>query len=313
MNCENTLCMKTDFTLDSGYDGLHLSGLMVRPEDKPVAVLQLAHGMCGCKERYLPFMEYMSEHGVACVACDHRGHGASVLAKEDLGYMYSGGYVALVEDMKAVSDWTRQQFPDIPLFLMGHSMGALAARIYTKKYDSLLSGLIVSGNPGYTPMSRIGVALMWAMTIFKEGRLRMSVLQDMTSARFNRRFADEGKMAWMCSDPNARKAFMDNPLCHFNFTANGMYNLLRMMVESNSKTGWSVANPGLPVTFLSGEDDPCMRGEKNLHDSAKMMYGLGYHNVTAALFVHMRHEILNEFDKKLVWDDVLSFVKKYSS
>ena len=114
--------MNTNFTLDSAYDGLHLSVLMVRPEGEPSAVLQLSHGMCGCKERYLPFMEYMSDHGVACVASDHRGHGASVLSKDDLGYMYSGGYVALVEDMKMVSDWTRKRFPDVPLFLLGHSM-----------------------------------------------------------------------------------------------------------------------------------------------------------------------------------------------
>ena len=305
--------MKTNFTLESGYDGLRLSVLMVSPEQKPKAILQLAHGMCGCKERYLSFMEYMSDHGVACVASDHRGHGASVLSKDDLGYMYSGGYVALVEDMKMVSDWTRKRFPDVPLFLLGHSMGAMAARIYAKKYDWLLSGLIVSGSPGYTPMSRVGLLLLGVMKMFKDGRLRMSLLQDMTSSRFNHKFVKEGKMAWMCSDPKVRKAFMENPLCRFTFTANGMYNLLRMMVESNSRKGWNVANPDLPVTFLSGEDDPCMRGEKSLHDSAKMMYGMGYHNVTAALFVHMRHEILNETDKKLVWDDVLDFVKRYSS
>ena len=82
--------MNTNFTLDSAYDGLHLSVLMVRPEGDPEAVLQISHGVCGCKERYIPFMEYMAGHGVACVACDHRGHGDSVLSREDMGYMYKG-------------------------------------------------------------------------------------------------------------------------------------------------------------------------------------------------------------------------------
>jgi alpha-beta hydrolase superfamily lysophospholipase len=40
------------------------------------------------------------------------------------------------------------------------------------------------------------------------------------------------------------------------------------------------------------------------------MYGLGYHNVTAAIFQGMRHEILNEIDRKTVWDDILQFIRE---
>lgn len=64
--------------LDSAYDGVSISVAAVRPESRPKAVLQISHGMCGCKERFLPFMEYMAAHGVACVANDHRGHGLIV-------------------------------------------------------------------------------------------------------------------------------------------------------------------------------------------------------------------------------------------
>ncbi|MBR2128157.1 MAG: alpha/beta hydrolase, partial [Bacteroidales bacterium] len=74
------------FTLSSGYDRLKISVLAVWPEGKPEAILQVAHGMYGYKERFLPFMDYMAENGVLCVANDHRGHGASVLSDKDLGY-----------------------------------------------------------------------------------------------------------------------------------------------------------------------------------------------------------------------------------
>ena len=63
------------------------------------------------------------------------------------------------------------------------------------------------------------------------------------------------------------------------------------------------------LAFLSGEDDPCMKGEKGLHDAASLMYVLGYHNVTAAFFTKMRHEILNEKEKQIVWDDILDFLE----
>lgn len=302
--------MKTVMTLDSDYDKVKLSVVVVAPEGRPDAVLQIAHGMCGCKERFLPFMEYMSDHGVACVACDHRGHGASVQTRDDLGYMYDGGYAALVEDMKLVSDWTASRFPDVPLFLLGHSMGSMAARIYAKKYDSNLSGLIVCGSPGYTPMARVGRILTGFLCLFAQGRIRPSFLQEMTSSRYNRKFASEGPLAWVCSDRTSRNEMMANPLCNFYFTANGMHNLLGMMLEANSPDGWNVTNPGMPVTFLSGSDDACMGGERKLHDSAKRMYKAGYHNVTAAIFSDMRHEILNETDRTVVWNDVLNFIRE---
>ena len=301
--------MNKNFTLDSAYDGLHLSVLMIRPEREPDAVLQLSHGLCGCKERYIPFMEFMAGHGIACVACDHRGHGASVLSRDDMGYMYKGGYNALVADMKLVSDWTRKEFPDAPLFMLGHSMGSMAAILYAKKYDGMLSGLLLCGNPGYEPAVRIAMLLTGLMNLFNEGRTRLPLIQNMASGYYNRKFASEGRMAWVCSDPQVRKTLETNPLCNFSLTANGMHNLLGMMVEANSSRGWSMTNPKLSVTFLSGSDDPCMGGEKKLHDAAKMMYALGYHNVTAAIFTDMRHEILNEVNRKIVWDDVLNFIR----
>ena len=149
----NTFFMKTDLTLKSTFDGMELSAVVVEPEQKkPEAVLQIAHGLCGCKERYAPFMEYMADNGVACVACDHRGHGNSVHSKQDLGYM-DGGYKALVEDMKLVTDWAATHFRNVPIVLLGHSMGSMAARIYAKKYDWELSGLILCGSPGYAAES----------------------------------------------------------------------------------------------------------------------------------------------------------------
>ena len=42
----------------------------------PKALVQLAHGMAEHKGRYLPFMEYLAEHGYAVLVNDHRGHGA---------------------------------------------------------------------------------------------------------------------------------------------------------------------------------------------------------------------------------------------
>ena len=53
--------MKTKiFTLKSECDSLPIIVMVCMPDEgKPEALLQIAHGMCGCKERFLPFMKYM--------------------------------------------------------------------------------------------------------------------------------------------------------------------------------------------------------------------------------------------------------------
>ena len=56
------------------------------------------------KERYLPFMESLADHGYAVVIHDHRGHGKSVRSRHDLGYMYGGGAEALLQDKMCIRD-----------------------------------------------------------------------------------------------------------------------------------------------------------------------------------------------------------------
>ena len=104
--------MKT-VKLPSNYDDLDIDVALCRPVGTPVAVVQLVHGMCGCKDRFYPMMEYCARNGVASIACDLRGHGDSVKSVDDRGYFYSGGYRALVDDIRVVSSWGRQGFSGV--------------------------------------------------------------------------------------------------------------------------------------------------------------------------------------------------------
>lgn len=304
------MSMNENFILRSRYDSLGISVMVTRPDAiaDTVAVLQLAHGMRGCKERFLPFMEYMAMHGVACVANDHRGHGASVRSDTDRGYMYSGGYPALVDDMKRVNEWVHAEFPDAPVFMLGHSMGSLAIRTFMKKYDDSVDGIFICGSPSYNPMVPILYMIAGLLCHFRGGKIRPRMVQDLTSWMYNRKFSYEGWNAWICSDIPSRKEFAENPVCDFHFTANALQALMGMMKETYSNEGWQVKNPYLPVYFISGEDDPCMRNEAAFHDSAQLMANLGYKDVTSAIYSGMRHEVLNETNKLDVWEDVLAHI-----
>ena len=64
----------------------------------------------------------------------------------------------------------------------------------------------------------------------------------------------------------------------------------------------------MPVVFMSGDDDPIMGSEMAFHRSVWNICKRGYTNVTSMLFSGMRHEVLNEIDKELVWNEVLTFM-----
>lgn len=297
--------------LDSAYDGVAISVAAVRPESRPKAVLQISHGMCGRKERFLPFMEYMAANGVACVANDHRGHGLSVKNEKDRGYMYKGGYKALVDDMKMVTDWARKSCQDTPVFLLGHSMGSLAACSYLKKYGGAVDGLILCGNPSRNLLSYVALAFTRLLCLYNDGRYRPEMTQRLVSGIYNRKFTDEGPLAWTCSDPEVRKSFFSDPVCNFRLTANAVEATLSMMTDRYSDNGWKITDPDMPVYFISGEDDPCMRSEKHLHSSAMHLVSIGYTEVSSAIYPGMRHEVLNEIGKEVVWKDILDHIYKW--
>ena len=78
------------FIIASKMDKTPLSVLMVTPDGAPKGLVQFSHGMAEHKERYLRVMCLLAAEGYASIIHDHRGHGESVRAQQDLGYFYSG-------------------------------------------------------------------------------------------------------------------------------------------------------------------------------------------------------------------------------
>lgn len=300
----------TEMKLKSRVDGLELSVVVLRPEGEPKAVIQFSHGLCQNKDVFMPFMKYMAAHGVACVANDHRGHGGSIRQRRDLGYMYEGGYMALINDMHMVTGWARENFPSSPVFLMGHSMGAMAARLYLKYFDSSIDGLIMSGTPSWDPLSYLGKFLSGFLCSIGLERYRMFFSQRLTSTKYNLKCFAEGYQTWMCSDPKVNQAHMDNPLCNFYMTANCAYNLMEMLAEDFSKDNWLRANLEMPICLLSGEFDALKLSPSRFLHSISHLKDRGYRHIKSLVYPRMRHEVLNEIGKEKVWDDILSIVSK---
>lgn len=301
-------------SIASSSDDIELSILISVPSEKPKAILQIVHGMCEYKERYKGFMEYISLHGYVCVIHDHRGHGKSVKSSDDLGYFYKGGYSAMIEDTKYVRDFARAKYPGLYPILFGHSMGSMIARAYLKRYDRTILGLVVCGSPSRNRAAGIAQVLAWFSAKIFGDRYRPRFIQKLAFGPFNSRFRHEGSPnAWICSDPEVVQAYDRDPLCSFTFTANGFYNLFSLMRYTYRKFGWKVRNPMLPILFISGKEDPCMRGIKNFKASVKTLSDVGYEDVVSMLLPGMRHEILNEKGKENVWYDILYRIDIWTS
>ena len=187
----------------------------------------------------------------------------------------------------------------------------MAVRSFAKRYDEFLSGLIICGSPSRNsgaPAGRI-IARLYAMAAGK--KCRPALIQHIAFGSFNRRFRNEGSPnAWICSDPEIVRNYDKDPLCNFRFTANGFINLFSLMQDAYSISGWHPRRPDMPVLFISGEDDPCLIDHSRFDHAVNTMRRVGYSNVQSRLYPNMRHEILNEFGMKVVWNDILSFCSR---
>lgn len=302
--------MKEHLIIKSSFDNLPLDVIVMRP-DHPKGIVQISHGMCEHKERYLDFMQFLCRAGYVCLIHDHRGHGKSIHNVHDLGYFYKNGDQGIVEDVHQLTEWIKHQYPKLPLYLFGHSMGSLVVRVYMKKYDDAIDGLIVCGSPSRNPAAKAGISLARLLTRLKGDHHHSILIQKIGFDAFNKRFDKQTPNSWICSDQDVVKAYNLNPLCRFIFTTNGFECLFSLMNDTYSSMSWQMKNKEIPIHYIAGQEDPCIVSEAKFKEAYTFMKELGYQNVTAYLFEHMRHEILNESQKEIVYEHILKTIKSW--
>ncbi|WP_286669708.1 alpha/beta fold hydrolase [Thomasclavelia cocleata] len=290
--------------INSSCDNLPLDVIISTCAD-PKGIVQIAHGMCEYKERYLDFINNLNQNGYIVIIHDHRGHGKSVLNENDLGYFYNDGASAIVEDIYLLSKYIKNRFNDLPLYLLGHSMGSLIVRNYIQKYDYEIDGLIICGSPSYNKLTKVGKVVCKLFMVVKDERYCSKLMQKMFFGAFNKRFDKQNE--WICSDRNIVDAYNQDPLCTFIFTINGFYNLLTLIQRTYQPIDYSI-NSELPILFISGRDDPCLINEKAFKQAVNHIKNNGYQDVNVILFDKMRHEILNEQNKQEVYNSIINFL-----
>ena len=292
-------------------DGLELQAAVIAPEE-PKAVVVLVHGMAEHKERYYPFMTYLSEMGFACLIYDQRGHGATATSPEELGYFGRKGPRNLIQDTCAVVRFAREAYPGLPVFLFGHSMGSLVVRCYAREYDDEIDGLVVCGSPSANPVAGMGILVTRLIQLFKGIRYRSKTLAIMMFGPYEKKFkAEAHHNSWLSTNRANVEAYNNDPLCGFKFTVGGYRTVMQLIRKTYSVNGWQVKHPDLPVHFVAGSNDPCIGSVKQFAKAVSFLRNRGYARVSSKVYPGMRHEILNELGREDVYRDLETLLKSW--
>jgi alpha-beta hydrolase superfamily lysophospholipase len=125
-----------------GDAGLELYYQSWQPQDEPKAVLVIIHGVAEHSNRYLNLVDNLVPEGYAIYSYDQRGHGKSPGQR---GYIES--WDEYRSDLNLFLELVQSREPALPVYIYGHSQGALIVLDYLIMEHSSLSGTIVSGSP----------------------------------------------------------------------------------------------------------------------------------------------------------------------
>jgi len=277
------------------------------PEGPPKAVLQLIHGMAEHMDRYDATAACMNKAGYLVVGHNHLGHGPAAT----IPGFFAGqnGWDALVADTHTLRVETMAKYPDLPYFLLGHSMGSFVARCYCQKHEKGLAGVILSGTGYYDPLT-LGLAkFIAAIQGLCGGAKKPSrFLQTISSAGYNKRYENpRTAFDWLSTVHDIVDTYMADPLCGFPFTARGYYDMFTGISQLSPKA-LSAMEKDIPIYLFSGELDPVGKYGAGVRKVAEQLQSAGISDVSVRIYPNSRHEMFNEKDRETVWRDLLGWM-----
>lgn len=281
-----------------------------RPEVTPRAVVQIIHGMCEYAERYTPFAEYLASQGYLVCAEDHAGHGKSARSADKRGWFNeTHDYKLVLKDIHALRERISAECPNVPYFVLGHSMGSFFCRNYIAQYGEGLSGAVIMGT-GFKGKALMNFALFAVKcnALFCGWDNRSNVIKGLGFGSYNNRFkAENDSKSWLSVNEENRRAYKADENCNFDFTNNGYYVLFSVIKAACSKKVISAIPKDLPVYFVAGSDDPVGDYGKGVKKSCDRFVKAGMKDVRMTIYENARHEILNDDCKDKVRSDILEF------
>lgn len=253
----------------------------------PRAVVQLVHGLGEHAGRYGALIDALTADGFAVYANDHRGHGRTGMAQHGgdaskLGRPGPGGLRAAVAAVWQLTELIRNENPELPLVLLGHSGGSFIGQMLLNDHPSAYDAFVLTGSALRMPGSLHpgGLNAKWQTP-------------------------DAMGTEWLSSDLDVGRAFLEDPL-----TTTAQASQLFSLSDQLRFYGRPRKNFGrdIPALLMVGRDDP-VGGPQSVHklaDAYRKRSGLT--DVTTLVYPGARHEIFNETMQADVRGDLLAWL-----
>ena len=283
-------------------------------EGQPRAVVQIVHGVSEYIDRYAAVARFLADHGFVVVGGDHLGHGRTASGPEEYGFFTEQkGWHTVSGDVRRLRTLMGQKYPDLPYFMLGHSMGSFLARTYLIDWPGTLTGAILSGTGQEAPAM---VAAGWHManlvSKFSGPRAHSKLVEKLSFGAYNKQFAPTRTRAdWISRDEAVVDAYIADPLCEFLPTAGMFRDMMEGLQYIANKNNLKKMDPATPVYIFSGDHDPVGGNGEGVQKVAGFFREAGTEDLTVKLYPDGRHEMMNELNRDEVFADLLAWLENH--
>ena len=275
------------------------------------ATLLVVHGMSEHSGRYADFAQFLADKGIAVATYDQLGHGKTVKSASELGFFGEEHPVqSLLKDVIVMADSLKAKHPEVPHFIMGHSMGSFMVRTVMKHHSQDFAGAILMGSADADPLTKVMLPINKLLAKVAPKRPNTVFAKAMNKI-FNNKLDNRissSDFAWLSENQASIDAYEADPLAGFNFTNNGYMTLFNLMESALNKNWANTIAKDFPMLFISGKNDPIGNMGKGIDKIVNRLNEQGFTAVEVKLYPHMRHEPLHELEKQLVYQDILEWL-----
>lgn len=284
------------------------------PEGEPKAVVQIVHGICEYVERYDRFARFLAQRGYLVCGEDHLGHGRTGKAEGIFGWFSEEeGWNKILTDTHRLTEQMREEWPQLPCFLFGHSMGSFLTRHDLIRWPGEVTGAILSGTgQEAVPTIAAGRNLSGLLKKMGKGRKVSPLITKLSVGAYNQKFApNRTSVDWLSRDPKVQDAYLADPLCTFAPTVGMFRDMMEGLTIIGNPANLTKMDKNTPVFFLSGDQDPVGQMGKGVEKVYGMFKEAGCKDVTLKLYREGRHEMLNELNYEQVQKDILNWIEAH--
>jgi alpha-beta hydrolase superfamily lysophospholipase len=308
--------IKSDFY--SNRQGIRLFTEQWIPTGKPLkGLVQIAHGMRESTGYYREFCGALTKAGYGVLTHDARGHGQTAGAqrseefRKNAGEIGENGIGQMVDDLAELTDWISKQNPGVPVYLLGHSMGSVLARLYVSQYGDKLGGLIYSGTTG--PADPVEIAALLNVAEEETKKLGRHAAAAETPKQLFGHFNDrihpvKTGYEYMSRDEEMVRQAIESPYAAIAYRCGFYIDFIRAMQVMDRHEKIDLIPKKLPILSVSGDMDPFGDYGKGIKELFSLYHLHGIENTSFTLYKGGRHEMLREINRREVFADIIRWL-----